>query len=647
MADFSALVANYLSFLPPEMQAALSDELSTVDSAGEIPSTLILSGDITPAALGAGPTENYAPTGFADATVIRQEMSVSGSLGGLAGGAGGRVIVLRNIVGAGGAPLTLVHEDAGSSAINRFALPEAVNFSVVVGGSATLQYDGTLNRWTMTAFSDAPGTVSGNLSVPGNTTLGGSLTLTGDISPAALASGTTNDYAPAGLADASVLRVSADVTGSALSGLAGGSDGKIISIFNVSGGVLTLLDDDSGSAPGNKFSLLGDLAVPVDSSVRLMYDATSASWRQESSAVSISMPTPTITYRPGATGANAPGGSVFTTWAEVQVALDNTKYLGLRLLNFDNSFAPASTTGVPAAGGKNPAPIPSGGWDMTQVVWTAQDFLGGGQNRAIEFLDGCQISNFYTSSTSVSTWWFNGTSGTPVFSFDGNILTINNALWTATNNNAAATPMFKITGTSGLILLNNAWNNFGGGLASVSVPDAPVFDVNGGSFTTLQNGGMWPNGFFTGAGTIRIRNKAPTSDGQLNGQFGISADYTWSQPAFTGTFFVTNEYVDLKTVTANISSPGGSAQIGQFVKANTVVGAGNPIAIAAPNAIVQRAGGYFTVKDTGGFASTNNVTVTVPAGEFMDGVLDGTYVINTDRGSRSFMMDSAGRWESY
>lgn len=105
------------------------------------------SGAATPTALGAGPTANYAPTGFSTVHTLRQDMSAAGVVSGLAGGAAGRMIQLLNISGTGGNTLTLTHEDAASTAANRFVLPGNANLVIPNNSGVWLWYDTASSRW--------------------------------------------------------------------------------------------------------------------------------------------------------------------------------------------------------------------------------------------------------------------------------------------------------------------------------------------------------------------------------------------------------------------------------------------------------------------------------------------------------------------
>jgi len=95
-----------------------------------------------------------------------------------------------------------------------------------------------------------------------------------------------NDYSPTGLSMGNVLRLSTDQARK-ITGLAGGYDGRVIEIQNVSAlngdGDLILNAEDTSSTAANRFLLDNDLILEPGSGCILTYDGTSARWR--SSAV--------------------------------------------------------------------------------------------------------------------------------------------------------------------------------------------------------------------------------------------------------------------------------------------------------------------------------------------------------------------------
>ncbi|WOK19958.1 DUF2793 domain-containing protein [Rhodopseudomonas sp. BAL398] len=111
---------------------------------------------------------------------------------------------------------------------------------------------------------------SGNLALPRG------LSLTGVVAPPPL-SADQNDYAPAGLGAASLLQISSAAARD-ITGLAGGAEGRIITVINVGGQTLTLRDDSAASLAANRFALGGNLALPARQAAVLRYDGTAQRW---------------------------------------------------------------------------------------------------------------------------------------------------------------------------------------------------------------------------------------------------------------------------------------------------------------------------------------------------------------------------------
>ncbi len=93
--------------------------------------------------------------------------------------------------------------------------------------------------------------------------------------------GNVNDYFPPSLNATNVLRLSSDAARN-VTGLAGGVPGRILLLLNVGSNTITLINGSSSSLPGNRFSLINDMAVPAGKGVFLWYDATTTAagvWR--------------------------------------------------------------------------------------------------------------------------------------------------------------------------------------------------------------------------------------------------------------------------------------------------------------------------------------------------------------------------------
>ncbi len=106
----------------------------------------------------------------------------------------------------------------------------------------------------------------------------GAVAFASDITPSAI-SADQNDYNPTGLATASTLRLSATGAARTLTGLAGGSDGRVLLVHNVGSLSLTLADESASSSAANRFALSASVTLAADQSTLLQYDSTSSRWR--------------------------------------------------------------------------------------------------------------------------------------------------------------------------------------------------------------------------------------------------------------------------------------------------------------------------------------------------------------------------------
>lgn len=101
--------------------------------------------------------------------------------------------------------------------------------------------------------------------------------LSGDISPAQIVAD-THDYNPAGLATASVLRLSTDATRQ-LTGLQGGADGRVMRILNVGSSNLDIITESASSTAANRFALGNNCNLTAGTGATFWYDTTSSRWR--------------------------------------------------------------------------------------------------------------------------------------------------------------------------------------------------------------------------------------------------------------------------------------------------------------------------------------------------------------------------------
>ncbi len=108
---------------------------------------LVVTGHIVPAQLTAN-TNDWNPTGLSTATVVSMSTDAARNLTGLAGGADGRIIILRN---NGDFTVTLTYLDTNSSTANRFHLVDRVNYSLIRQGAIILLWTAYANGWTPVA----------------------------------------------------------------------------------------------------------------------------------------------------------------------------------------------------------------------------------------------------------------------------------------------------------------------------------------------------------------------------------------------------------------------------------------------------------------------------------------------------------------
>lgn len=154
-------------------------------------------------------------------------------------------------------------------------MPDTIKFKRgAVGTSGSLLADGepgfdTTNKALWIGYSSVNYPMAG--SVPT------SFAMLGDLTPSQITA-SQNNYTPTGLSTASVLRLDADAARD-ITGLAGGSDGRILILHNIGAHTITLKDESGSSTAGNRFALVADFALLADACCILQYDSTSQRWR--------------------------------------------------------------------------------------------------------------------------------------------------------------------------------------------------------------------------------------------------------------------------------------------------------------------------------------------------------------------------------
>lgn len=110
--------------------------------------------------------------------------------------------------------------------------------------------------------------------------LRGSVRLMSELSVSLGAS--VNNFSPAGLAGANTMRLTPTAAAVSITGLAGGTSGRIMVVQNMSAALtLTLTHEDALSLAANRFVCPGAVAlvIPVSGNTLLRYDGPTSRWR--------------------------------------------------------------------------------------------------------------------------------------------------------------------------------------------------------------------------------------------------------------------------------------------------------------------------------------------------------------------------------
>ena len=120
-----------------------------------------LSGTLSPAQITSN-TNNYNPSGLANASQLRLNSDASRNITGLSGGVTGRLILIANI---GSTDIVLTNQDALSTAANRFLFAGG-DRTLTADEAVLLRYDGTSSRWRAAQDSLAGGITRGTVKTP-------------------------------------------------------------------------------------------------------------------------------------------------------------------------------------------------------------------------------------------------------------------------------------------------------------------------------------------------------------------------------------------------------------------------------------------------------------------------------------------------
>lgn len=265
--------------------------------------------------------------------------------------------------------LTLTHN--GTSLI----LPNGgSNIVTAVGDTAVVEALGSGN-WRMLAYQAASGSA-----LSANSNLTSSIAFTGVIT-ATTVTANVNNWAPTGLASASTIRF--NVTGGnwSVTGLTGGTTGRVLVLHNIStSNSVFFTTNDGGSTAANRFCFDVVQTVAANQSMTVIYDGTLSCWKSLSTRVAAPV---------GALFRNlkivndsgAPTTTMDISWDELVVSdlvangLNTT--IKLSAAAFGNSVAPVMTAS--GANGLDTGSIVNNTitWYYVYVISTSQGSIAG------------------------------------------------------------------------------------------------------------------------------------------------------------------------------------------------------------------------------------------------------------------------------
>ena len=212
------------------------------------------------ATAGAGDTEEI---------VLGTNLSFTGTTLNAASAAGANPTATVGLSAVNGVATTFLRSD-GAPALSQSIVPTWT-------GAHTFNGAVTLNA--------AGNNVTGTISFSDSVALSSVLLLDTANSPAALPSGSTNDYNPgSGLGSRNMFRLTPDAAGSTVTGFVAQAQGYVFFANNIqtgATGTLTLAHQNAGSSATNRIICPGEtnLVIPAGGGVFLRYDNTTQRWR--------------------------------------------------------------------------------------------------------------------------------------------------------------------------------------------------------------------------------------------------------------------------------------------------------------------------------------------------------------------------------
>jgi hypothetical protein len=172
--------------------------------------------------------------------------------------------------GSGDARLQISKESAAKTASVFFSdgFSGRAEFGLLGSDAFKLKVSADGSAWVEAFNIDQ---TTGNLALPRG------LALTGVIAPPQITAN-QNDYNPTGATTAPVLQLSSDASRT-VTGLAGGAEGRVVSLINIGSQPIVLADESTSSSAANRFTLGASLTVAAKQAALLRYDGAATRWR--------------------------------------------------------------------------------------------------------------------------------------------------------------------------------------------------------------------------------------------------------------------------------------------------------------------------------------------------------------------------------
>jgi hypothetical protein len=467
--------------------------------------------------------------------------------------------------------------------------------------------------------------------------------LSGDVSPAQVTAN-QNDYNPAGLSTASVIRLDTDASRN-FTGLQGGADGRVVVVHVVGSNPAVLADESGSSTAGNRFSFGANLTILSKQTAVLWYDSAASRWKLFGvgfTAVPSGVNTgdQTITLSGDVTTAAMTSGSYAAT-----IANDAVTYAKIQNVSATDKVLGRATAGA---------------GDVEEITCTAAgraliDDADAAAQRATLGLGTAAVRNVGSSGSVVpllnnaNTW-------------DAQQIFLNVAGIRILDTDASNTT--KITGGSNLTADRTLTITTGDADRTITLSgDTTLSGTNTGDQTITLTGDVTGSGTGSFAATI---GASKVTNAMLAGSIAasklvgsdIATVGTITAGTWTGTTIaVANGGTGQTTALAARGSSGLNVEAAtghgdstytilatdRFVYTNAAFTGSRTWTLPAANAV--NAGGVITVADLQGTVTASNTLVVQRAGT--DTINGGTAVtINEARGFLVLVSDGASKWQA-